>query len=472
MKAGGDVRAEAKVTPAGTVQVVVRGAGVAPVRQLAFFLDGVLHGVAPVEKTGRGAGACSWALPRERLFRELDIAALPGGRPLLDLPLTLERSVALVAEAPRLEGWAVEGGFSGAPWLADTIGVELLHGSVLCGRGVAQRVPGEDFWRYRVPLFSVLPPGGSARISLRIGGLAADAPVLAVSAADLGVVGCLDVANPARVEGWAVDLRTPGRRVALDVVVGTELVARVVADDRREDIRQGGLGDGRCGFGVDLPDPVDPRARKRIGVRLAGELVELSGSPVVIDPVPDLQGRFDTLHGMSAHGWAIDLAHPDRKVVVEAVGPNGQVLGSAPANNFRGDLLGAGLADGLCAFKIDLTAHFDRLVGQDIAVRFAGTSVHLPGSPIRIMPNGNMQRFMRRRDILVGKPGVLPRLKRALSYRAHGVGVSIIMPVFNPPRTWFSEALESVRHQFCDSWELICIDDGSTAPHVKEMLAS
>jgi GT2 family glycosyltransferase len=237
-------------------------------------------------------------------------------------------------------------------------------------------------------------------------------------------------------------------------------------------LRLRGLGDGRCGFALNLPDPKDPRARRRIGVRLAGQRTGLAGSPVVIDPHPDLGGRFDTLHGMSAHGWALDRAHPNRKVVVEAVGPDGAVLGSAVANIYRGDLLGAGLADGLCAFKIDISAHFERLVGQDIVVRFAGTNVHLAGSPQRILPNGNMQRFLKRREVIRSKPGVLPRLKRALNHRAGTMGISIIMPVHNTPRTWLSEALESVRHQFCDAWELICIDDGSTAPHVRELLDS
>ena len=50
--------------------------------------------------------------------------------------------------------------------------------------------------------------------------------------------------------------------------------------------------------------------------------------------------------------------------------------------------------------------------------------------------------------------------------------MSIVMPVHNTPRAWLSEALESVRHQFCDAWELICIDDGSTAPHVRSLIES
>lgn len=465
-------RAELTLLPDGAVQVTLAGPGMAALTAVGVLLDGVLQATVPARKAARGRRRVHFPLPRHTISRELELVALPDGRPLLALACALDHLYALEPAAPVLSGLALEGSFTAAPWLADAIGVELLDGARLFAQGVAMREAPGAVWRYRAPVASLLPPGGAARLRLRLGGLLLEAPTVLVSAAECGLIGCLDVANPARVEGWAIDLHDPSRRVTVDAVVNGAVVATVAAQDPRPDIRQQGLGDGRCGFGVDLPDPEDPRARKRIGVRLAGTLTELTGSPVVLDPVPDLQGRFDTLHGMSAHGWALDLAHPERKVSVEAVAQSGQVLGTAIANNFRGDLLGAGLADGLCAFKIDLSAHFDGLIGQDITVRFAGTTVNLPGSPLRIMPNGNMQRFLRRRDIMLGKPGVLPRLKRTLTHRAHGAGISIVMPVYNTPRAWLSEALESVRHQFCDNWELICIDDASTQPHVRELLTS
>ncbi len=45
------------------------------------------------------------------------------------------------------------------------------------------------------------------------------------------------------------------------------------------------------------------------------------------------------------------------------------------------------------------------------------------------------------------------------------------MPVYNTPRAWLIEALESVAPQWCDRWELICVNDCSTQPHVAQMLA-
>ncbi len=45
------------------------------------------------------------------------------------------------------------------------------------------------------------------------------------------------------------------------------------------------------------------------------------------------------------------------------------------------------------------------------------------------------------------------------------------MPVYDPPREWLVEAIESVRAQWHGRWELICVDDCSPAPHVAEVLA-
>ena len=47
---------------------------------------------------------------------------------------------------------------------------------------------------------------------------------------------------------------------------------------------------------------------------------------------------------------------------------------------------------------------------------------------------------------------------------------SIIMPVFNPPRKFFEEALKSVINQVYTNWELCIADDKSTHPHVHEII--
>jgi GT2 family glycosyltransferase len=49
--------------------------------------------------------------------------------------------------------------------------------------------------------------------------------------------------------------------------------------------------------------------------------------------------------------------------------------------------------------------------------------------------------------------------------------ISIVMPVYNTPPLVLEEAIESVRSQAYEKWELIAVDDASTEPHVRPLLA-
>jgi GT2 family glycosyltransferase len=455
----------------GKIEGVLRDApSGSPTTSVAIVLDGVAHGTAVLQPGPRGTRHFTTVLPRHLLFAELDVLALPAGHSLLGLPRSLADAYNLVIRAAELETATICGHFTASPFLGPEIGIEWCDGLAIYARSVAVRDGNQPpSWHFRMPVHTLLRPHETLSLHPRIGGLHLPGPLLDVTPHALGFLGCLDTASPHHAEGWAIDLRAPGRRVQLEVLVDAQVVATPIADQPRPDIAALGLSDGQCGFTVELPKHPNPASRRHIAVRLAGPGMALAGSPLIIDPVPGLSGCFDTIHGMSAHGWALNRARPDVPVEVEVVGPGGEILGAAPANQFRGDLLDAGLNGGHCAFKIDISAHFDRLMDQDLLVRIAGTNQILPGSPQRISTNPNIRRLRQRRQGM--RPGVLPRLRRALNHRAGTAGITFIMPVHDTPRAWLIEALESVRAQFCDAWELICIDDASTAPHVPEILA-
>jgi glycosyltransferase involved in cell wall biosynthesis/LmbE family N-acetylglucosaminyl deacetylase len=48
--------------------------------------------------------------------------------------------------------------------------------------------------------------------------------------------------------------------------------------------------------------------------------------------------------------------------------------------------------------------------------------------------------------------------------------ISVVMPVYNPPVLFFEQALQSVRNQLYQNWELCIADDASTNPAVREIL--
>ncbi|MFC1688829.1 glycosyltransferase family 2 protein [Pseudomonadota bacterium] len=50
--------------------------------------------------------------------------------------------------------------------------------------------------------------------------------------------------------------------------------------------------------------------------------------------------------------------------------------------------------------------------------------------------------------------------------------ISVLMPTYNPPLGWLKEAVESVRNQLYENWELCIADDASTDPAVRGFLES
>jgi O-antigen biosynthesis protein len=51
-----------------------------------------------------------------------------------------------------------------------------------------------------------------------------------------------------------------------------------------------------------------------------------------------------------------------------------------------------------------------------------------------------------------------------------GVKISVVVPVYNTPKHFLIEMIDSVRSQIYPNWELCIADDASTQPHVKELL--
>ena len=103
-----------------------------------------------------------------------------------------------------------------------------------------------------------------ARVNLRAG----IAPVTEMAGA---LRGELEVAGPEVCAGWALCAACPEVPVELLVFAGAEVVARVLANGYRADVRAAGLGSGCCGFAVALP----AGARGEISVRRALDGAEL-----------------------------------------------------------------------------------------------------------------------------------------------------------------------------------------------------
>lgn len=93
-----------------------------------------------------------------------------------------------------------------------------------------------------------------------------------------------------RMRGWVWARRDPRRRLTVEFLVDDRVVASVVADAYRGDLKKNGIGDGCYGFDIATPTGLDSGPRRTLVVRVAGigyELINgrrtigLGGRPVL-----------------------------------------------------------------------------------------------------------------------------------------------------------------------------------------------
>jgi glycosyltransferase involved in cell wall biosynthesis len=65
----------------------------------------------------------------------------------------------------------------------------------------------------------------------------------------------------------------------------------------------------------------------------------------------------------------------------------------------------------------------------------------------------------------------IDKMKKEISEFKTKPKISIIMPVFNVDKKWLILAIDSVRNQIYENWELCIVDDASTAGHIKPILS-
>lgn len=82
----------------------------------------------------------------------------------------------------------------------------------------------------------------------------------------------------------------------------------------------------------------------------------------------------------------------------------------------------------------------------------------------------NYQEWVRKYDTLTEDDRA--KIRRHLDTMVSKPKISILMPVFNSPEKWLRLAIDSVRNQIYDNWELCIADDCSTEPHVRSLLES
>ena len=316
------------------------------------------------------------------------------------------------------------------------------------------------------PVRAVLAAGQFATIRPCVAGVELDQPI-SLTSEEIGFLGHLDTSADAEAHGWVIDLSDRTRRIAVEVRLNGETSAVAVAEGYRPDLEEYEISDGHSSFVQPFGSLVDRRNDTQVRAFIAGTETELIGSPYILPAMTPVQGYFDVVEGPFAGGWAVNMFDPGTPLAVEAV-CEGEVVGAGLANLYRGDVEKVGLPTPWCGFRFLLDRPLVSLFDKDITLRVAGTDLVLAGSPRQISQNSNIVRFLTRAASLPAP--TLHRLVRQATHRTAGTPISIIMPVYNTKRQWLMEALNSVLNQWSANWELIIVDDGSTSPHVRQIL--
>ncbi|HTH99873.1 MAG TPA: glycosyltransferase family 2 protein [Acidisoma sp.] len=433
-----------------------------------ILLDG--HALAQIS-LARPAPSVSFSLPPHNLPHTVDLVSLETGGSHLSAPIPLDPALDLRIERLLLaDGRLVfEASMAERPVVSLAVLALTEDGSV---QAVGLAMPGEGLeagrthYRALLPLVTLLPVDVPRTLTVHVSGRQIDPPLQASGRA-MGIAGHVDHASADAISGWLSDLRDPARRMTVDVKAGDRLLGQVVAAQARPDLAARGIPD-QCGFTIPKKIFAGLGHGEALSILVAGTATHLAGSPKLLSLSAEIRGLFDNIDGNLACGWVIDLRRPTEPCTVEAV-CDGRVVGEAVASGLRRDVLEAGMPTERCGFRIPFTEPLHTLFGRDITVRIKGTDIALNGGPQQPMLNPNIRRYLTPdRGI---PPRTLARLRRHINHAARGQGLSIVMPVYNTKRAWLMEALRSVCTQWCEAWELICVDDCSTEPQVQQILS-
>jgi hypothetical protein len=198
--------------------------------------------------------------------------------------------------------------------------------------------------------------------------------------------GFLDGADCNVIRGWAWDAKQPNTPINVDVYIDNNNFVSIVApaNQFRQDLLNAGVGNGFHGFSFSTPSFLKDGHAHTIRVRFPGTLIDLSNSPRSINcsgnPPPDFQGFHDGADCNSIFGWAWDSSHPDATISVDIYSDN-MFITTVPADQFRQDLLNAGVGNGQHAFNLATPMSLKDGQTHTITIAFHNTDIPLHNTP-------------------------------------------------------------------------------------------
>jgi GT2 family glycosyltransferase len=333
-----------------------------------------------------------------------------------------------------------------------------------------------------------------------------------------GLLAFLDRMDGAAIEGWALDREAPREKLKLRVMIDGVIVDVVTCNLPREDVAPLKLPSNRVGFCYVIPSGFQDGGRHVLSfASLDGRAVAIATRSGMTMPElhfclsrqSHVEGVMDGLVDGLVQGWALNIDHRTNAKtggVRILVTTGGQPLAELVADQFRADVAEALGSEAACGFAFSPPVELRH--GGRVMLSFYAMPerVELRGSPVEIVFPADTERqrinaliaradelfryaYHLRRELKAALPGdryllsdyarwaakSLPaaRARAQARYGELPPGrplVSILCPVFRPSPGDFLTAVDSVRGQSYQNWELVLVDDGSRDGELTDLM--
>jgi hypothetical protein len=202
--------------------------------------------------------------------------------------------------------------------------------------------------------------------------------------------GYIDVADCNSITGWAADRNRLNNSINVSLYDGNTLLTTVTANQSRPDVGAYLKDNGLHGFNIPVP-AVLKSGTHTISVRYESSSVNLGNSPRTYacvtptptpTPAPSYDGYHDWVNCDYVAGWVRDKSNPNIRLDVSVYDDaTGALIASGTANQFRQDLVNAGIGDGKYGFLIPTPSVLKDGRQHTVRVKVAGTNFSLTGTP-------------------------------------------------------------------------------------------
>jgi hypothetical protein len=203
-------------------------------------------------------------------------------------------------------------------------------------------------------------------------------------------VGYFDWATCDSIGGWAADRNRLGTSISVSIYDGDTLLMTVPANQMRPDVGSYMKDNGLHGFSIPTPTALKS-GNHVLSVRYESSSMSLGTSPKALacttptptpTPQPAYQGYHDFVDCNNIGGWVRDKNNSSARLAVSVFDDTaGTLIATGIANQFRQDLVNAGIGDGKYGFTIPTPASMRDGKQHSISVKVTNSAFRLIGTP-------------------------------------------------------------------------------------------